>query len=52
LPNIIVIVPAYNEEKTIDSVIYNIKKNKDVDILVVNDGSSDKTSLIAKIMVS
>jgi len=48
LPNIIVIVPAYNEEKTIDSVIYNIKKNKDVDILVVNDGSSDKTSLIAK----
>jgi len=48
LPKIIVIVPAYNEEKTIDSVIYNIKKNKDVDILVVNDGSSDKTSLIAK----
>ncbi|WHE07037.1 glycosyltransferase family 2 protein [Thermoanaerobacterium thermosaccharolyticum] len=48
MPNIIVIVPAYNEEKTIDSVIYNIKKNKDVDILVVNDGSSDKTSLIAK----
>ena len=48
MPKIIVIVPAYNEEKTIDSVIYNIKKNKDVDILVVNDGSSDKTSLIAK----
>jgi glycosyltransferase involved in cell wall biosynthesis len=49
LPNVIVIIPAYNEEKTIDSVINNIKRvNKDVDILVVNDGSSDKTSFIAK----
>lgn len=48
LPNVIVIIPAYNEEKTIDSVINNIKSNKDVDILVVNDGSSDRTSLIAK----
>ncbi|MEG6565777.1 glycosyltransferase family 2 protein [Thermoanaerobacterium saccharolyticum] len=49
MPNVIVIIPAYNEEKTIDSVINNIKQtNKNVDILVVNDGSSDKTSLIAK----
>lgn len=45
---ILIIVPAYNEEKNIQNTINEIKKVKrTVDILVVNDGSSDATSLKA-----
>ena len=49
---IVVTIPAYNEEKTIGKVIRNIKailtKNKlNHTILVVNDGSKDKTKEVA-----
>lgn len=41
----LVIIPAYNEEESIRRVIENIKnENAKIDILVVNDGSKDKTS--------
>jgi len=41
---ILIIIPAYNEEATIGKVITEIKQNnKEVDILVVNDGSTDST---------
>jgi len=41
---VLVIIPAYNEEATIGKVITEIKKNNnDLDILVVNDGSTDNT---------
>lgn len=44
MKKILVIIPAYNEEATIGKVITEIKRNnKNVDILVVNDGSSDNT---------
>ena len=51
--SIIVTIPAFNEEKTIAGVISNIKgvmkRNKyDYKILVVDDGSNDKTAEIAK----
>lgn len=46
--NILIIVPAYNEEKSLSGVIRDIRGNvPDVDILVVNDGSSDSTEKIA-----
>ena len=50
---ICITIPAYNEEETIGSVISNIKKvmdeNKyDYKILVIDDGSKDNTSKIAK----
>ncbi|HPD01194.1 MAG TPA: glycosyltransferase family 2 protein [Acetivibrio sp.] len=42
---ILIIIPAYNEETTIQKVIRHITlKMPEADILVVNDGSSDETS--------
>lgn len=51
-----VIVPAYNEEKIIKSVVEGLKKfflennypNRPYEIIVVNDGSTDKTAEIIK----
>ena len=50
---IVVTIPAYNEERTIGRVIEDIKKamyenNYNYKILVVNDGSRDKTVEIAQ----
>jgi glycosyltransferase involved in cell wall biosynthesis len=46
---ILVIIPAYNEEDTIGMVIEKTQQSIPLaDILVVNDGSSDSTSAIAK----
>lgn len=40
----IVIIPALNEETTIGAVIREIKRHRNVVILVVNDGSKDRTA--------
>ena len=56
LPYVVVFIPAYNEENSIGEVIGKISKkyisNRErdfiLDILVVNDGSKDKTVEIAK----
>ena len=41
---ILIIIPAYNEEKNIAKVIYSlINANPDYECLVVNDGSKDNT---------
>jgi glycosyltransferase involved in cell wall biosynthesis len=43
------IIPVYNEEKTIGSIINTLKESPLVDeIIVVDDGSNDKSSQIAK----
>lgn len=43
------IIPAYNEEKTIGAVIDVVKEHPRIhDIVVVSDGSSDKTAQIAR----
>lgn len=44
---IITIIPAFNEEATIKTVIQEVKMNEGVDIIVVNDGSKDRTSELA-----
>jgi len=41
------IIPAYNEEKTIGNVVKIAKKYVD-EVVVINDGSKDKTEEIAK----
>ncbi|PIN70371.1 hypothetical protein COV93_01815 [Candidatus Woesearchaeota archaeon CG11_big_fil_rev_8_21_14_0_20_43_8] len=43
-----VVLPAFNEEKSIGSVIKDLKRNNYRNIIVVDDGSVDKTSEIAK----
>lgn len=45
-PKVIIIIPAYNEEKTLGGVIDEIKQYGSV--IVVDDGSKDKTAAIAK----
>jgi len=45
----LIIVPAYNESKNISPLIKKLKKANDGwDILVINDGSTDNTSELAK----
>jgi glycosyltransferase involved in cell wall biosynthesis len=45
--NVSVIIPCYNEEKTIEKVIRNIPKEV-FEIIVVDNNSTDKTAEIAK----
>jgi glycosyltransferase involved in cell wall biosynthesis len=46
---VLIIVPAYNEEKSIDKVLKSIKKECSFcDVVVVNDGSIDATAKIAE----
>jgi len=47
--SVLAVIPAYNEEESIAKVIENLCEfAPDVDILVVNDGSSDNTAEICK----
>ena len=43
-----IIVPAYNEEKCIDKTIKDLRDHGYKNIIVINDGSTDKTGKIAK----
>ena len=43
-----VVIPAYNEEKMIGKVVDSLKRENLKNIIVVNDGSKDKTAKVAK----
>lgn len=43
-----VIIPAYNEEKTIGRLLDNIAAQKNVEVIVVDGGSSDRTEDVVK----
>ena len=43
-----IVLPAYNEETVIKKVINELRKNKYENIIVVDDGSQDNTSLVAQ----
>jgi glycosyltransferase involved in cell wall biosynthesis len=45
---VFIVIPAYNEEKMIGKVVKDIKKEGFSNIVVVDDGSTDNTSLVAK----
>ncbi|MGN0475285.1 MAG: glycosyltransferase family 2 protein [Acutalibacteraceae bacterium] len=45
----LILIPAYNEESNIATVLNNIRREcGNVDILVINDGSHDRTAQVAK----
>ncbi len=44
----VIVIPAFNAEKTIESVFERMPKNSYDKIIVVNDGSKDRTSEIVK----
>jgi len=50
LPKVSVIIPAYNEEETIERTLLSITKSDypDFEVLVIDDGSKDRTLEIAK----
>ena len=49
MPKVCAIVPAYNEEKTIEEVVRRLKKTlPEDDVVVIDDGSKDKTAELAK----
>jgi len=45
-----IVIPCFNEEKTIESIIYNIldQQYRDIEIIVVDDCSQDNTPVILK----
>jgi glycosyltransferase involved in cell wall biosynthesis len=43
-----IIIPSYNEEKNIASVIEDVRKCHNGDIVVIDDGSQDRTSAVAR----
>jgi glycosyltransferase involved in cell wall biosynthesis len=46
---VLVVIPAWNEEASIASVVHEVRRTlKDVDVLVVDDGSTDLTSVTAR----
>lgn len=48
-PEVLIIIPAYNEEKNIRQVLKEIRNfNYDVDIIVINDASQDKTRSVVE----
>lgn len=49
--DVLIIIPAYNEEKNLGAVLDELNKppyNEYADILVINDGSTDRTADIAR----
>ena len=51
LPGVTVLIPAFNEEKTIsitlDSILESVYPKEKLEIIVIDDGSKDKTTEIA-----
>lgn len=48
MPKVSIIMPAYNSERFIRASLSSIPQRDDVEVIVVNDGSSDNTAEIAK----
>lgn len=48
MPNIVVIIPALNEEKAIGKVLCRIPRNLVTEVVVVDNNSSDTTAEVAK----
>jgi len=53
-PLVSIIVPAYNEELTLENCIKSLRKQtyKNIEIVIVDDGSKDKTKDLGKLLES
>ena len=47
-PHILVVIPAYREERSIGGLVRSLRERYPYDLLVVNDGSPDRTSETAR----
>ena len=47
-PDCLVVIPAWNEADSIDAIVRSIKEKFAIDVLVVDDGSSDNSADLAK----
>jgi len=47
LPTLLVIIPALNEEQTVSSVVRDVFANIHADVVVIDDGSHDRTAAVA-----
>ena len=49
MPKLLAIVPAYNEEASVGTVVRDLRENApEFDVLVVDDGSTDATATVAR----
>ena len=49
IDNVLLVIPAYNEEQKIEMVVEELKQHyPELDYVVVNDGSTDKTAQICR----
>ena len=47
--DVLIIIPAYNEEGSIENVVNEIKESyKEFDYVIINDGSKDRTKEICE----
>ena len=46
--DVLIVVPAYNEEKNIENTIIDIKENTAYDYVIINDCSTDSTKQICE----
>lgn len=47
--NVLIVIPAYNEERNIPSLLGTIRRTiSEADILVIDDGSADRTARVAE----
>src|SRR5660397_27132 len=42
-PRILVVIPAFQEERSIGGLVHSLRERTPYDVLVVNDGSTDRT---------
>ena len=49
MPDTLVFIPAWNEEASLPEVLAEARRElPDVDVLVIDDGSSDATAAVAR----
>ncbi len=47
-PRVLIVIPAYREERTIGGLVRSLRERYPYDVVVVNDGSTDRTSDAAR----